>query len=1524
MCVKVPTSSLINNRPIPEPYGLLFFSTMRKIVTLALLSALSINHAAANESITRTSARLPQADQLRFGSSSIQKQTTPLSAPQLSTEETSASTAEAKPAVTQQRPLPEPVKQGLSREMINQKLDEMRQAQLRGTTSNAWHAPMVLAEEGELPTFRYLDLLSGGLVDNKNGISTLITPNIPLASQLGFARNLISTAELVQYVGGGKEFRHKLFDLELDEIVSETHGEEYDVSHFSKCGLTFDETTEQLFGSFSNNDGSVLCKEALRYNIGTRDLQTGFAIPGPAMNEGLWAMAANRQGEVYAITESYKFVKVDKETGDFYEIAQIEDESFVLKDIGFPAAAIDPWSGDMYVGYFDNDTFSACFYHINTLTGDVTLVLSQMFCWNYGLDIPMPQGKEMHPERVTNLTVEQATETGECSISFTLPTTTIGGESLTGALTAHLLIDGVAQELQEAEAGATISYQVPTASGWHSVEAYAVQGELNGPVAKTTIGLGEDTPNIVHDLTAEKTADRNIHISWTAPTQGKHQGWFDASKVVYDVVRNTDQAIVASGITSTELDDSFEPNEIEVVSYTVTPRIGEASGQSASSNFVAYGEAFQAPKLFDLESYDEFTALFTVVNTADDDAYWFWNNHQVWFNYEPYYFYPVGEDYLILPAFELKAGREYAISPLLIGINDYDVLVGKTNNPAQMTKVNEQPVFVSSEKSIYDQISKHTTFSVEEDGLYYIAIYARTVLILTFFNIQSIAVDGGAEPLAPAKMQALEAVAGPLGEKSLTLKFVTPATTVNGQSLQSISKVEILRYGEVIATLDDVLPNTEYTYVDDNPAENRSNSYQVVAYNEVGRGDATLFADAYVGLDRPGEPIDFKMTWQNGLPFVSWQQTSQHGGYIGEVESRVHCSILGINGYKNLYNDTYFTTEFLDENYNYPEESSVIQYTITGQYTEFLGNGNRYPTIWYPMGPGAELPLLFNGAEGELLYYGGKTGFNRGSGLSADDNNQCYVFGLSEVDSLSIINLPKISLQNAQNPEISFSLISAAGTPDFVEVQLTLDSLLNEETFVTLGTFDFIQTEEIDWNRYHVSLADYIGHDVMIRFVAHSVTHMYNIMLDYISVKEHHEYELVMKSFETTVKSVKVGESLPFSITIENQGNLDATDFDINLCADGKVVASERIELLMSAQKYATKLNYIPTINDADSVSFYAEINYANDEVAENNSSSKIKVGIIKPLLPEVTDLKAALDGSTVTLSWTAPDLEETIAVVEDDFESYEPFIIENVGDWTMYDFGASAEGTYSFTRDPYPNMWSSMAFQVSDPSVIGLGAVFTPHSGQYVMAAMPDFDFENDDWLITPLLSGNAQTVRFYTYSVFMDTDQFEVYYSTTGKNVEDFIKIGETLTNPADEWTERSFELPEGTTYFAVRNISMDNYVFAIDDFTYEGKTAKTFAKLVGYNIYKNQECLNGAAVTETAYVDEDLQDATYYVTALYDLGESAPSEEVSVVATGIEQLHADPSVARIYDLNGRRMLEVPSQGIYINNGKVIHLTK
>lgn len=307
---------------------------------------------------------------------------------------------------------------------------------------------------------------------------------------------------------------------------------------------------------------------------------------------------------------------------------------------------------------------------------------------------------------------------------------------------------------------------------------------------------------------------------------------------------------------------------------------------------------------------------------------------------------------------------------------------------------------------------------------------------------------------------------------------------------------------------------------------------------------------------------------------------------------------------------------------------------------------------------------------------------------------------------------------------------------------------------------------------------------------------------------------------------------------------------------------------------------------------------------------------------------------------------------VYDSFENYSPWLISNVGDWTLYD--GDKAGTYGFGGITYPHMKDAVSFIVFNPwQVSGISSnemdlfasVFNPRSGKQFMlanAATIDTGTPTNDWLISPALSGEEQTVSFWVKAPndnVTNNDQyqnagpetFDVYYSEDDNNPSSFIKINKESLEATCNWTKHEIDLPEGALYFAVvytttGGLTAYNFepnYFCVDDVTY--KTGGL--KVMGYNVYRDGELAKKLDANTTTWTDTEANGThTYVVITVYANGESLNSNTVGVGDwTGIDDIVVAPNNpnAPVYNTAGQRVgnnLKDVKGGIFIQNGRKV----
>jgi len=241
-----------------------------------------------------------------------------------------------------------------------------------------------------------------------------------------------------------------------------------------------------------------------------------------------------------------------------------------------------------------------------------------------------------------------------------------------------------------------------------------------------------------------------------------------------------------------------------------------------------------------------------------------------------------------------------------------------------------------------------------------------------------------------------------------------------------------------------------------------------------------------------------------------------------------------------------------------------------------------------------------------------------------------------------------------------------------------------------------------------------------------------------------------------------------------------------------------------------------------------------------------------------------------------------------DDFESYEDFIISDIGDYTLID-GDGFE-TWTFGSYSFPHEGEEMSFIIFNPyettppmAPSGIPNSM-PFSGQKYLACFnADTPPGNNDWFILPKLEIETGFVfEFMARSLedYNGGERFQIGVSTTGTDETDFTIISDppyVNINELQNWTLFSFDLSAYAgqeVHVAINCISDDNFVFMVDDiFVGFPYWAKSNRALLGYTIY-----LDGAEVaTDVQTLNYEFNDLsggnhTAGVKAVYTTGESA----------------------------------------------------
>jgi hypothetical protein len=1253
-----------------------------------------------------------------------------------------------------------------------------------------------------------------------------------------------------------------------------------------------------------------------------------------ALDGQLVAVAIDETGNAYAITDSGVLAKVDKYSGELTSIGATGITPAYMQSATFSEDGTLYWAAgftDGSTGLFTVDITNGHVSLVNAFDDEEEVV--SLYALPAEVNANAPAAAK---DLVANFTADQL----EGTLSFNVPNATASGATLTGNVSYAVSIDGKDYTSGTAAAGAAVSVNVKVGNA--GVHVFAVKlGNDAGESAKasTSLWVGIDRPSAVTDLTLTKVGDYDAKLTWTAPTEAVNGGYFDIARVSYTVTRLSDNKVVASGLKATEFTDKLTLDGQTYVTYKVTAYADDVEGQSAKSNGVVFGAAYNTPVTFKLDTEDEYN-LFTVIDNNEtinqDSGMWEYSPSAGCAGYVAGT--KDGDDWFITPAVNLKSDRYYTFEYDVCCYSDYwpdqyEVFMGKAATIEAMTDQ------IVESTTIYWDEYRHVSVRVKvaEDGVYNFGFHALSDAGGAFFLIDNVAVNDSYGLKAPAAVTDLDVVAGDKGALNATVSFKAPVKTVDESTLSEITAVNVYCNEELIGSVDNVKPGESYSFTDNKPAQG-NNTYKVVPVNNSGEGVAAE-KSVWVGVDYPSAP-EVLVSVKDAHPVITWTAPEGRGYYGGYVDnSNLTYIVYRVSDGSILAKDL-TTFSYTDTETTIPTDGdqAIYQYAVYGQSTTGVG----YPGSAFVFG-GEKYSMPYeesfaNGSTKNLWIMSATDDDNwqiadDWSATPQDEDGGLLMLTPYTAGSESSIFTGKIDMTKAKTPTLSFYLSSMSYQNNgFIETNPEDDTLDIEVAgadykLTTIKTIHPSEYPKGEYTLVEVPLDQFAGQDfVFFGFRAHNVSAQTPMLIDNIKLRSNYDYNLMLTNVEAPA-SVNVTEDFNVNFTVKNDGVKTAENFDVTLYKGSEQVASTTEASLEhgASKDYSFKLTAESTW--ADSESFRIEVKLNGDEVADDNVA-EFDVNVIRPNMPAVSDLDGTQDADgTYTFKWSAPEISD-VEVVTDSFEDYAHGALRNFGEWSVID----EDGEYGFgdfyAGDDYvdlPHPFNAQAFTVLDATRLDIDLEKHPewaaHSGDKMLACLYN-NWENDDWLISPRLSGKEQVISFYAKTPDATKgDQIRVYYSADGKDTSDFALLDARKITLNSEWTKYEYTVPEETTYFAIRYSALSGCAVLIDDVTFEKAAAEGDIKLevLGYNIYRDDTRLNENIITDTQYTVKDALSGEYSVTVVYNAGESEKSNKVNIISSGVDNIAVDKQDTNvIYDLLGRRVASPHVGQIYIINGK------
>ena len=271
---------------------------------------------------------------------------------------------------------------------------------------------------------------------------------------------------------------------------------------------------------------------------------------------------------------------------------------------------------------------------------------------------------------------------------------------------------------------------------------------------------------------------------------------------------------------------------------------------SDNNEYAIFGDALTVYKPINIVTQvdvlpyiNDFTTMgdqqsFTIVDGNEDNSTWYPFDGK--FSHFGSYDYDA-DDWLISPAIKLEAGKNYYVAFDTWRGADYaektiELKMGMSPSPAALTQDAIAAVAVESLGAV---TLENDRLTVDETGYYYFGIHDISVAGGYSLYVDNFVIEEGAADNAPAAITDLQVVQDADALKA-TVSFTAPDMAFDGSALTTnLTKIEVLRDGVVVKTLEDIAPGAAVQFEDEGMTIG-NHTYTAIAYNENGRGQKSL------------------------------------------------------------------------------------------------------------------------------------------------------------------------------------------------------------------------------------------------------------------------------------------------------------------------------------------------------------------------------------------------------------------------------------------------------------------------------------------------------------------------------------------------------------------------------------------------------------------------------------------------------------------------------------------------------------
>ncbi|MDE7402263.1 MAG: choice-of-anchor J domain-containing protein [Muribaculaceae bacterium] len=1001
-------------------------------------------------------------------------------------------------------------------------------------------------------------------------------------------------------------------------------------------------------------------------------------------------------------------------------------------------------------------------------------------------------------------------------------------------------------------------------------------------------------------------ADGTMNLTWDAVTTDT-TGEVLEGDVTYKVTRMPGEIEVATGLTATSFTETVaETGTFVDYYYEVRAVSGDLTSGATKSNAVTIG--YLAPP-YTSNFYDNGIEgeNMTIIDANNDGKKWNVSGNKLSIGYNTSVDM---DDWAITPGFRLEAGKAYRLEfKTWCKSSNYEerleVKMGNAPTAEAMTITVMEPLSITWTSGEQQSLA----IVPQTDGDYYIGFHGISDRDRYDLYVSDYTITSPISATVPAAVSNLTATAGEYGALKATVAFKAPALSSAGIQLTTLSKIEVKRGDNVVKTFENVAAGTELSF-EDTLTEAGTVTYSVTAYNGEEASEAAEVS-VYVGYEQPNAPtaVSLSRTATPGEAQISWNApfADINGRPFGPESLTYTVARYNAEGELEVLD-----TEVTGTSYTFqavePGTQDFVQCAVYA-----VCNGGRSASVNTPMiavgTPYTSFVETF--ANNQPTYaWMATTANSQGKWsytdeYSQDEGSSCIQLYYRQDSSYANLTSGLIDLGTMADPQLTFwALNFHEANVNIVEAYAKKASD-NDWTLLKSTQMNLMGADPNAWGRIKADLSQFSGEVIQIMFKAVSISNAY-VFLDNISIGS----RLAKDAAALTVTApavVDAGDVYTAKATVANEGTQAAT-FNVDLYVDGKLAGTETVENVAADETREVEFALTMSPVKNGKAALQATVVYAGDQDDFNDNSTTAYVLAKHSNLPVPENFEGHMENNAVVLTWddpVAPNLAGD--QVTEDFESGEGFA-PHFGDWIFVDVDQSPVGGFNGAQFPgIVKGETTGSFWVMDRAYLkaegkDLPAPFVDgHSGDKFIFTMGRNDNgQSDDWAISPVLDGSAQTITFKARSLMAGTEKIEILYSTGSTDPADFIKIdgvGGEVPNPGiNAWNNYEVNLPEGARRFAIRSWAAPGMLLMLDDFTYIAGSQYEGLELTGFHVYRDGVLLAEVDKQDgNTYTDEEGVGGTheYHVKAIYNMGHSAPTEPLSFIVSGVAAVNGSVSI-------------------------------